>query len=114
MPKFVVSRTLTDPSWEGTTVLTEVAAEVRALKDRFGEIHVIGSGDLVRTLLREDLVDRLNLLLGLEYALVGLIALAAFTSVARRRDEGLDVDGDREPTTAEVPSETPWSSFERR
>ena len=63
VPKFVVSRTLTDPSWEGTTVLTEVAAEVRALKDRFGEIHVIGSGDLVRTLLREDLVDRLNLLL---------------------------------------------------
>lgn len=63
MPKFVVSRTLTDPSWEGTTVLTEVAAEVRALKDRFDEIHVIGSGDLVRTLLREDLADRLNLLL---------------------------------------------------
>ena len=58
--------------------------------------------------------DRLNLLLGLEYAVLGLIALAAFTSVARRRDEGLDVDGDREPTTAEVPSETPWSSFERR
>ncbi|WP_426119566.1 dihydrofolate reductase family protein [Kocuria sp. LHG3120] len=63
VPKFVVSRTLTDPSWEGTTVLTEVAAEVRALNDRFDEIHVIGSGDLVRTLLREDLVDRLNLLL---------------------------------------------------
>lgn len=63
VPKFVVSRTLTDPSWEGTTVLTEVAAEVRALKDRFDEIHVIGSGDLVRTLLRDDLVDRLNLLL---------------------------------------------------
>ena len=63
MPKFVVSRTLTDPSWEGTTVLTEVAAEVRALKDRFDEIHVIGSGDLVRTLLKDDLVDRLNLLL---------------------------------------------------
>lgn len=63
VPKFVVSRTLTDPSWEGTTVLTEVAAEVRALKDRFDEIHVIGSGDLVRTLLREDLADRLNLLL---------------------------------------------------
>ncbi|TDL43087.1 dihydrofolate reductase family protein [Kocuria rosea] len=63
VPKFVASRTLTDPSWEGTTVLTEVAAGVRALKDRFDEIHVIGSGDLVRTLLREDLVDRLNLLL---------------------------------------------------
>lgn len=62
-PKFVVSRTLTDPSWEGTTVLTDVATEVRALKDRFSEIHVIGSGDLVTTLLREDLLDRLNLFL---------------------------------------------------
>ncbi|MFF0945796.1 dihydrofolate reductase family protein [Kocuria sp. CPCC 205300] len=63
VPKFVVSRTLTDPSWEGTTVLTDVATEVRALKERFDEVHVFGSGDLVRTLLREDLLDRLNLIL---------------------------------------------------
>ncbi|MFF0902779.1 UNVERIFIED_CONTAM: dihydrofolate reductase family protein [Kocuria sp. CPCC 205316] len=63
VPKFVVSRTLTDPSWEGTTVLTDVATEVQALKDRFDEIHVIGSGDLVTSLLRENLVDRLNLFL---------------------------------------------------
>ncbi|MFF0989611.1 dihydrofolate reductase family protein [Kocuria nitroreducens] len=63
VPKFVASRTLTDPSWEGTTVLTDVATEVRALKDRFDEVHVIGSGDLVTTLLKEDLVDRLNLFL---------------------------------------------------
>ena len=63
VPKFVASRTLTDPSWKGTTVLSDVATEVRALKDRFDEIHVIGSGDLVRTLLAADLVDRLNLYL---------------------------------------------------
>lgn len=63
VPKFVVSRTPTDPSWEGTTVLTDVATEVRALKDGFDEIHVIGSGDLVTSLLRENLVDRLNLFL---------------------------------------------------
>ncbi|MEX5272000.1 dihydrofolate reductase family protein [Kocuria sabuli] len=63
VPKFVASRTLTDPSWEGTTVLTDVATEVRALKERFDEVHVFGSGDLVRTLLREDLLDRLNLIL---------------------------------------------------
>ncbi len=61
VPKFVASHTLTDPSWTGTTVLTDVAADVRALKDRFDETHVIGSGNLVQTLLREDLVDRLNL-----------------------------------------------------
>ncbi|MFI7495544.1 dihydrofolate reductase family protein [Kocuria sp. M4R2S49] len=63
VPKFVVSRTLSDPSWEGTTVLTDVATEVRALKDRFDEVHVIGSGDLVTTLLSEGLVDRLNLII---------------------------------------------------
>lgn len=61
VPKFVASHTLTDPSWEGTTVVTDVATEVAAIRDRFDEIHVIGSGDLVHTLLREHLVDRLNL-----------------------------------------------------
>jgi dihydrofolate reductase len=61
LPKFVVSRSLTDPAWEGTTALSDVATDVRALKERFDEIHVIGSGDLARSLLKEDLVDRLNL-----------------------------------------------------
>jgi len=62
LPKFVVSRSLTDPAWEGTTALSDIA-EVRALKDRFDEIHVIGSGDLTRSLLEADVVDRLNLFL---------------------------------------------------
>jgi dihydrofolate reductase len=62
VPKFVVSRSLTDPAWEGTTALSDLAA-VRALKDRFDEVHVIGSGDLARSLLEADLVDRLNLFL---------------------------------------------------
>ncbi|MEI5582532.1 MULTISPECIES: dihydrofolate reductase family protein [unclassified Agromyces] len=63
VPKFVASRTLADPSWSGTTVVTDVATEVPAIKDRFDEIHVIGSGDLARSLLAADLVDRLNLYL---------------------------------------------------
>jgi dihydrofolate reductase len=62
VPKFVASRTLTDPAWEGTTALADVA-QVPALKDRFHEIHVIGSGHLIRSLLEADLVDRLNLFL---------------------------------------------------
>lgn len=62
LPKFVVSRSLTDPSWEGTTALSEIA-EVREVKDRYDEIHVIGSGALARSLLEADLVDRLNLFL---------------------------------------------------
>lgn len=63
VPKFVASRTLTDPTWEGTTVVSDLATDVRAIKDRFDEIHVIGSGDLARSLLAADLVDRLNLYL---------------------------------------------------
>lgn len=63
VPKFVASRTLADPTWQGTTVLSDVATDVRAIKDRFDEIHVIGSGHLARSLLAADLVDRLNLYL---------------------------------------------------
>ena len=62
LPKFVVSRSVTHPAWEGTTALSDVA-EVAALKDRFEDIHVIGSGDLARSLLQADVVDRLNLFL---------------------------------------------------
>jgi dihydrofolate reductase len=63
VPKFVASRTLTDPTWQGTTVLSDAATEVRAIKDGFDEIHVIGSGELARSLVAADLVDRLNLYL---------------------------------------------------
>ncbi|WP_400994689.1 dihydrofolate reductase family protein [Agromyces sp. GXQ0307] len=63
VPKFVASRTLTEPTWAGTTVVRDVTAEVPAIKARFDEIHVIGSGALARSLLAADLVDRLNLYL---------------------------------------------------
>lgn len=62
LPKFVVSRTLTEPRWEETTALTDVK-EVAAVKERFNDVHVIGSGVLARSLLEADLVDRLNLYL---------------------------------------------------
>jgi len=61
VPKLVASHTLTDPSWADTAVITDVANEVRAAKERFDEIHTIGSGDLVDSLLAANLVDRLNL-----------------------------------------------------
>jgi len=63
VPKFVVSRTLGEPAWEGTTVIGDPVRELPGLKERFDEIHTIGSGDLLQTLLDEDLVDRLNLYL---------------------------------------------------
>lgn len=63
VPKFVASRTLTDASWPETTVVSDLATQVQPLKDRFNEIHVIGSGALAGSLLAVDLVDRLNLYL---------------------------------------------------
>jgi dihydrofolate reductase len=60
IPKYVVSRTLVDPSWAGTTVLPD-AATVGTLCNKFGEVHTWGSGQLLRALLAEGLLDRLNL-----------------------------------------------------
>ena len=60
IPKFVVSRTLRDPSWADTTVLPD-AASVAALRDRFGEVHTWGSGELLRALMAAGALDRLNL-----------------------------------------------------
>ena len=60
IPKYVVSGTLRDPSWAGTTVLPDAAA-VGPLRDQFNEVHTWGSGELLRGLLAEGLLDRLNL-----------------------------------------------------
>ncbi|AIY00175.1 riboflavin biosynthesis protein RibD domain-containing protein [Arthrobacter sp. PAMC 25486] len=62
LPKFVVSRTMTNPEWEGTTALSNMAL-VAALKGQFHDMHVVGSGNLVRSLLEADLADRLNFFL---------------------------------------------------
>src|SRR4051794_10100738 len=61
--KYVVSSTLTDPSWNNTTVLGGYdASTIRDLKTRLdGDLYVSGSAKLVQGLLADRLVDALHL-----------------------------------------------------
>jgi dihydrofolate reductase len=64
MPKYVVSSTLTDPSWTNSTVLAgDVTEEVPRLRDEIdGDVVVHGSATLVQALVEHDLVDELRLM----------------------------------------------------
>jgi dihydrofolate reductase len=62
VPKYVASRGSLALDWAGSTQLgPDLPAEIRALRDRHEHVHVIGSLDLVQTLLAERLYDRLTL-----------------------------------------------------
>ncbi len=65
VPKYVASRTLTEPlTWQGSSIVAGTLAEsISSLKERHDEVHVVGSLNLVQSLLRFGLVDRLNLCL---------------------------------------------------
>ena len=65
LPKFVVSRTLKEPlEWENSTLLEgDLVEEITALKEGSGgNLLVIGSGDLVQSLMRQNLVDEYQLM----------------------------------------------------
>jgi dihydrofolate reductase len=57
--KYVASTTLQDLTWQNSTLLKgDVAQEVAKLKEQPGKnITVLGSGNLVQTLMKHDLVD---------------------------------------------------------
>jgi dihydrofolate reductase len=62
IPKYVASRGTPDLSWAGSTQLgPDLAAAVREIRDRHEHVRVVGSLNLVQTLLRERLFDRLDL-----------------------------------------------------
>jgi dihydrofolate reductase len=63
LPKYAVSTTLTDLTWNNSHVLEgDLEKQVRNLKEQPGQdLLVFGSGQLVRALIRLDLVDELRL-----------------------------------------------------
>ncbi|MFZ0217628.1 MAG: dihydrofolate reductase family protein [Candidatus Dormiibacterota bacterium] len=64
LPKYVVSSTLQDPAWNHTTVLEgDVGSAVSKLqREVAGDILVYASFQLVRTLIAQDLVDEIRLM----------------------------------------------------
>ncbi|SEK53540.1 dihydrofolate reductase family protein [Rhodococcus maanshanensis] len=64
LPKHVVTTTLAAADWQNTRLITgDPRAAIAALKERDGrELQVHGSGELVRWLLKEGLIDTLRLL----------------------------------------------------
>ena len=64
MPKYVVSSTLKELTWNNSAAVeSDVAEGVAKLKEQAaGDILVAGSATLVRTLLEHDLVDELRLM----------------------------------------------------
>ncbi|MFD2081394.1 Dihydrofolate reductase [Actinopolymorpha cephalotaxi] len=63
IPKYVASKTLTEPSWHNTTVLDgDLVEEVRKLGAQNGaSILMHGYGPVAKTLLRADLLTELHL-----------------------------------------------------
>jgi dihydrofolate reductase len=65
-PKYVASTTLTEPlEWQNSALLQgDLPEAVAALKQEAGgDLHVIGSSDLVQTLIENDLVDELRVMI---------------------------------------------------
>jgi dihydrofolate reductase len=65
-PKYVASTTLREPlEWQNSTLVEgDIAAAVAALKEGDGgDLHTIGSTELVRTLIEQELVDEFRLMI---------------------------------------------------
>ena len=62
IPRYVASRGRPDLSWTGSTQLgPDLPTAVREIRDRHENVTVVGSLNLVQTLLREKLFDRLDI-----------------------------------------------------
>ncbi len=65
LPKYVVTSTLTDLSWAGAVPVSgDIPAKVAELRRAPGnELQIHGSGALVRSLMRQDLIDAYRLVI---------------------------------------------------
>jgi dihydrofolate reductase len=63
-PKYVVSATLQEATWNNSTIINDnVEEEIKALKEQPGkDILIFGSADLVNTLMGHDLIDEYRLM----------------------------------------------------
>ena len=62
LPKYVASRGKPTLEWANSTLLgPDLAGDVRQVRERHSNVHVIGSIDLAQTLFAERLFDRLTL-----------------------------------------------------
>jgi dihydrofolate reductase len=60
-PKYVASRTHDAVGWNNSTLLKgDIADEVARLTEAYDEIHTSGSGNLVQSLMKDELVDQYN------------------------------------------------------
>jgi len=60
--KFVVTSTLTDPTWQGTTVVPYAVDGIQKIKaSATGDVFTGGSGTLIRSLIADGLLDELHL-----------------------------------------------------
>ncbi len=61
--KYVVSHKSFEPSWQNSTCITgDVAAQIKKLKEENGpDLWIHGSANLIQTLLKHNLIDRMHL-----------------------------------------------------
>ena len=106
MPKYVISKTLHDPAWNNTTVLSgDPVAEITALRDKVArDILVTGSSQLVHLLASNDLIDRYNLMI-----------FPVLLGSGRKLfpDTGLEVPARFTATTVKQVGEVVWVMLER-
>ena len=63
LPKFVVSTTLSEVEWNASLIKGNLADEIGRIKQQPGQdVVIFGSGELVHTLMHQDLIDEYRLM----------------------------------------------------